>query len=138
MAVIPVLFALSLLAAVLLFKFFESTAVITTKEYKAGGAIAGFIIVFLMLFYAYSRIVPTKELSGTLVKPPESAIVVLGINDTQPDQNSAFNLKSPAACVAPNNDHLALYVLSPDGRFVKYNLHKGENLTHLDFKYPTQ
>ena len=47
--VIVVLFLLSLAAAVILFAFFKSTAVVQGTRYQAGGAIAGFIIVFVLL-----------------------------------------------------------------------------------------
>lgn len=48
-----ILFSLSLLAAVLLFKFFKASAVFATKRYRAGGAIAGFCIVFTLLYTSF-------------------------------------------------------------------------------------
>ena len=46
-----ILFALvSLVPAFVLFKFLESTAIIKKKNYQAGGAIAGYIIVLAALF----------------------------------------------------------------------------------------
>ena len=52
--VVTVLFVLSLLAAWILFKFLQSTAAITKKEYQMGGAAAGFLIIYGALYYSYS------------------------------------------------------------------------------------
>jgi len=52
--VVTILFTLSLLAAWILFKFLQSTASITKKEYQMGGAAAGFLIIYGALYYSYS------------------------------------------------------------------------------------
>ena len=52
--VVTILFTLSLLAAWILFKFLQSTATITKKEYQMGGAAAGFLIIYGALYYSYS------------------------------------------------------------------------------------
>jgi hypothetical protein len=52
--IVTVLFTLSLLAAWILFKFLQSTAAITKKEYQVGGAAAGFLIIYGALYYSYS------------------------------------------------------------------------------------
>jgi len=52
--VVTILFTLSLLAAWILFKFLQSTAAITKKEYQMGGAAAGFLIIYGALYYSYS------------------------------------------------------------------------------------
>jgi len=52
--VVTILFTLSLLAAWILFKYLQSTAVITRKEYQVGGAAAGFLIFYGALYYSYS------------------------------------------------------------------------------------
>jgi hypothetical protein len=51
--VIGLFFLLSLVGAVVLFRFFKSMAVIQRKTYQAGGAVAGFVIIFSLLFSAY-------------------------------------------------------------------------------------
>lgn len=43
------LFCASLFGAFVLFRFLQSTALITEKRYQAGGAIAGFILIFSVL-----------------------------------------------------------------------------------------
>src|ERR1035438_3545773 len=52
--VVTILFTLSLFAAWILFKFLQSTATITKKEYQMGGAAAGFLIIYGALYYSYS------------------------------------------------------------------------------------
>src|ERR1035438_5802924 len=54
--VVTILFTLSLLAAWILFKFLQSTASITKKEYQMGGAAAGFLIIYGALYYSYSQL----------------------------------------------------------------------------------
>lgn len=70
--IIIVLFLLSLTAAVILFAFFKSTAVVTSKRYQAGGAIAGFIIVFGLLHLSFVKVAgyenKIKGLQDTITK----------------------------------------------------------------------
>jgi hypothetical protein len=54
--VIGLFFLLSLVGAVVLFRFFKSSALIKTKTYQAGGALAGFVIIFGLLFGAYDQV----------------------------------------------------------------------------------
>ncbi|MCX6276656.1 MAG: hypothetical protein NT004_00995 [Bacteroidetes bacterium] len=44
-------FVLSLIATFVLFRFLKSSATIIKAEWRAGGAIAGFILIFSMAFY---------------------------------------------------------------------------------------
>jgi hypothetical protein len=53
--VVAAVFVLSLTAAVVLFRFFRSTALIKQKTYQAGGALGGFIIIYALLFGSYYR-----------------------------------------------------------------------------------
>ena len=55
-AVVAAVFALSLLGAVVLFHFFKSSALIKQKTYQAGGAVAGFIVIYGLLFASYHQI----------------------------------------------------------------------------------
>ena len=50
------LFAMSLVAAVVLFKWLENTAVVRVPFGQFGGAIAGFIGVFLILQHSYTTL----------------------------------------------------------------------------------
>jgi len=47
---------LSLLAAIVLFKVLKSTALIKKAGYQAGGALAGFIIIYSTLYYSYDSL----------------------------------------------------------------------------------
>jgi hypothetical protein len=60
--VITVLFALSLSAAIILFKWLKNTAVVRLPYGHFGGAIAGFIGVFLILFQSYRGLDVQKDL----------------------------------------------------------------------------
>ncbi len=54
--VVTILFTLSLIAAWILFKFLQSTAAITKKEYQMGGAAAGFLIIYGALYSSYTHL----------------------------------------------------------------------------------
>jgi hypothetical protein len=58
--IVSILFVLSLLGATVLFKFFKSSAIIKNKKYQAGGAIAGFILIFGVLYTTYANIEAKK------------------------------------------------------------------------------
>ena len=53
LAVITVIFLLSLLGAVALFKFLKSTAMIKKAGYQAGGAVAGFLLIYGTLYASF-------------------------------------------------------------------------------------
>lgn len=57
MIIMSTFFILSLIGAVILFNFLESYAEVTNTTYRLGGAAAGFIVFFVTLVAAYSRIV---------------------------------------------------------------------------------
>lgn len=53
---VSTLFGLSLLAAVVLFRFLRSAALVKTTSYRAGGALAGFVIVYAAAFASVSKL----------------------------------------------------------------------------------
>jgi hypothetical protein len=56
-ALYPIIYALiSLLIAFILFKYLKSSAMVKKTGYQAGGAIAGFIIVFSILMASYLKL----------------------------------------------------------------------------------
>jgi uncharacterized membrane protein len=59
--VIGILFSLSLLASVVLFKYFKNSAMIKTPAGQFGGAIAGFIGVFLLLQNAFTELTTVAD-----------------------------------------------------------------------------
>ncbi len=61
---IVTVFSLSLTGAVVLFRFLKSSAIIKRKEYRAGGALAGFLLIFATLhlsFNEYSKNLDTSR-----------------------------------------------------------------------------
>lgn len=58
--VVSVMFAISLGGAYILFRFLESQATIQKAGYKAGGALAGFLIILGILFGSYHKLVQAK------------------------------------------------------------------------------
>jgi hypothetical protein len=54
--VVTVIFTLSIIAALILFKVLKSTAIVKKAGYQAGGALAGFIIIFSTLYYSYESL----------------------------------------------------------------------------------
>lgn len=58
---VSVIFALSLIGAYVLFKLLKSTAIVKKAGYQAGGALAGFLIIFGTLFYAYNTSIKAKQ-----------------------------------------------------------------------------
>jgi hypothetical protein len=59
--VIGILFSLSLFASVVLFKYFKNSAMIKTPAGQFGGAIAGFIGVFLLLQNAFTELTTVAD-----------------------------------------------------------------------------
>lgn len=53
--IVVIIFILSLAGAYVLFKLLKSTAVIKKTGYQAGGALAGFLLIYGMLFYSYDK-----------------------------------------------------------------------------------
>jgi hypothetical protein len=51
---LSVMFTLSLVGSVILFRFLKSSATIKKKSYQAGGAIAGFILIYGLLYASFN------------------------------------------------------------------------------------
>jgi hypothetical protein len=79
--VVTVIFILSLAGAFILFKFLKSFALIKKVGYQAGGAIAGFLLIYGALYYSFDNLLETVE----VWKPKTWAIVgmVKRQNDTK-------------------------------------------------------
>jgi hypothetical protein len=54
--ILSIIFSLSLIAAIVLFKVLKSTAIVKKAGYQAGGALAGFIIIYGSLYQSYSTL----------------------------------------------------------------------------------
>src|ERR1039458_3589843 len=82
--VVTILFTLSLLAAWILFKFLQSTAAITKKEYQMGGAAAGFLIIYGALYYSYSGLAKSAlDDSKQQLAVCQAALKTSGENDAE-------------------------------------------------------
>jgi hypothetical protein len=157
--VLPVLFGLSLLAAIVLFGFFKATAVIKTKSYQAGGAIAGFIIVFLMLSTYFSRLADKQvelykqtadhdkaqvdllrarlrnvQLSGTITPISHDTRIVVVPLDAQGSLADDGKFDVTTQC-ADQKGTLRAYILT-NGRFIEYTINKCEATSDLKYVIP--
>src|ERR1035438_6548706 len=82
--VVTILFTLSLFAAWILFKFLQSTASITKKEYQMGGAAAGFLIIYGALYYSYSGLAKSAlDDSKQQLAVCQAALKTSGENDAE-------------------------------------------------------
>ena len=61
LTVVSVMFLLSLVGAFVLFKLLKSAALIQRAGYQAGGALAGFLLIFGTLYFSYDKLL-TKQL----------------------------------------------------------------------------
>lgn len=160
LVVVPVLFLLSLSAAVILFAFFKSTAVVQTKTYQAGGAIAGFIIVYGILHVSFYKIsgyqatieAQKKELSalkaqigecneyrkardiqGTVDPYSDHTKLVLAVTEADLPINKKFRLSAP--CVDLQKARYSVYVLK-EGRYYSFELFPDQDIGHVAIPIP--
>jgi len=126
--VIATFFSLSLLGAYVLFKFLDSQALIDDKRYKAGGAIAGFILIYGCLFGAYYKLESNKTqfIEGTITPYTRFTKVVLAVKQTDPDTSGNFRMS--ANCIDLDKDDVKVYVFSEDGRPISKNIFNKDDL----------
>lgn len=152
---VPVLFGLSMLAAIFLFRFFQATAVITTKEYQLGGSIAGFVVVYMILNSSYNTLSGEKkkldykdqqiaqmaqelkdlraysaahDVEGVVNPYSDHTKVVLAVTETDLPINRQFRLQAP--CLDPKTEKLVLYVLQ-EGKVYPYEIPREQQLSDL-------
>ncbi len=132
--VIVIFFFLSLIGAYVLFKFLESSAIIKNKKYQAGGAMAGFILIFGILFGAYYKLEANKvqQIEGTIIPYTQFTKIILAVKQTDPDTNGNFRLS--ANCIDLDRDDVKIFVLSRDGQTVTKNIFKKEDMKGLKIK----
>jgi hypothetical protein len=131
--IITIFFLLSLLGAFILFRFLESAAIIKSKKYQAGGAIAGFIIIFVALGAYYLEVEKSKSecnkilvhykelcdqsqetyINGTITPPTQKNVkIVLAVKEADPDSSGKFRLGAP--CINIGEGETKLYVITED------------------------
>lgn len=135
---VVIVFLLSLGGTYVLFKFLESYAKIENKKYLAGGAIAGFILIFGAMTTFYNSLEDRKikslqaelasakteltdaknelkesNIEGTVVSKIKNPKVVLAIKQMDPDVSGKFRLS--AKCIDPEKDDIKVYVVYEKG-----------------------
>jgi hypothetical protein len=101
-------FIFSLIASIVLFKFLKSSAVINNKSYQAGGALAGFVIVFTTSYFVINNWM--KTISVTEQKQPvEKVCTMIGnikLEGRQVNDGIRVSIQpsSPMTTTDPNGD----------------------------------
>jgi hypothetical protein len=154
--IVFVLFSLSLIAAVILFAFFKSTAVIRTPRYQAGGAIAGFVIVFAILQLSFTKVsgyatqqqtindlqakvveydkfTRSHDISGSVDPYSEKTKVAFVVTEADLPVNRRFRLTAP--CVDLKKGRSALYIIQ-EGRSFLYEIFPDDDLSALRISLP--
>jgi hypothetical protein len=131
------LFTLSLVSAVVLFKFLKSTALVKNESYQAGGAIAGFIIVYGMLHWSYSQTAGytgkiasltsqvqalqqstrAMTVTGTVTPSAGDTQVLIAAWEAPTDMSGAFSVK--ARCLE-GSDQAKLVIVQQGHYYMKY------------------
>jgi len=131
--VVAVLFVCSLAAAIVLFAILKSEAIIKKKESQVGGAAAGFLLIYSMLYGSYYQIQKLQvaacqalledvTVQGS-IDPPEQAVVILGRDSFPTDSNGRFLIKTKGT---PQS----VYVINHE-RSVSHTIFPGEDLKDL-------
>jgi hypothetical protein len=125
------------MGAVVLFRFLKSSAIIKKEAYQAGGAVAGFVIIYSLLFTSYyeveklnnqeleSEIVKLGEqiqglqdeltpvdVSGDVEPDREPVKVRLVFDATEPDSDGKFSFQVPRILLKSNT--AAIYAITDD------------------------
>ena len=131
-------FFCSLVASYVLFKILKSRARVGSSTWQAGGALAGFVIVFLVMHATYksindielakARLISTeadlkaakkqleaRRIEGRIQPNLVETKIVLAIAATDPDGNGKFRFDG--RCLDPVTDDLRLYFIR-EGRHV--------------------
>lgn len=127
---VSVFFLLSLIGAYILFKWLESSAVIQTPRYRAGGALAGFVLIYGMLYGSYYKManqvaeqLAKKQgpvITGTVSPKLEGGKIVLGVVEKWPDSQGHFKLNAPFN-LDLKKDEASVYLISPSGERLAYS-----------------
>lgn len=86
LVVLTLIFSLSLIAAIVLFKILKSTALVKKAGYQAGGALAGFIIIYTTLYYSYTSIsggIPEETVKKDYILKSDIQLSITAITRTE-------------------------------------------------------
>lgn len=132
LVVVVALFTCSLLAAVVLFKILQSTAVIQKKEYQVGGAAAGFLLIYVALYGSYhqlqgaslatcqSSLLEDVTVQGTIDPPIKEASVILGRDAAFTDNGGRFS-------VTTKGTPQSVFVIT-EGTLISHTIFPGDDL----------
>ena len=146
--VVTAMFFMSLIGAYILFAVLKSVAQINNKAYQAGGALAGFIILYATLFQSYQslhhievtekelktaqKLLEKNEINGTLIPSSQTAKIVLAIQQTDADDNGKFKLL--AKCINPEDDDVKVFVISQDGRYRSLRIASMDKMKNIEIR----
>lgn len=148
--VVIVIFLMSLIGAYILFKILKSTAVMNNAKYQAGGALAGFIILYGTIFGSYHSLqnvseirkeldkarllqdnLGERQINGTIIPSDRNAKIVLAVQQTGADDSGNFRLL--ARCIDPKNDDLKIFVIHED-KYQFKRISSRDDINHLQIK----
>jgi len=130
LTVVGTIFLLSLLGAVVLFRFFKSSAMIKRSTYQAGGAVAGFIVIYGLLTGSYYQIdqrnssqlkneidelnrkLAIQVVSGVVEPDRQPLKVRLVFDAVEPDSGGRFSFQVPGVLL--ESPTAALYAVTDE------------------------
>jgi hypothetical protein len=112
----------SLLASYVLFNVMDSFALLESKTHRLGGAVAGFVLLYGVMYQSYVKIDALRthdavQVDG-VVQPSKTGRpvkVVLGVQSSDPDMQGTFRLRAP--CIDPTGQDLGLYLVTEETVF---------------------
>lgn len=148
LVVVAAIFFMSLVGAYILFAILKSVAQISNKAYQAGGALAGFIILYLTMFQSYQSLhhievtekelkvakksLEKNEINGTIIPNSQTAKIVIATQQTDADDNGKFKLL--AKCISPEDDDVKVYVIFQDGRYRSLRIPSTDKMKNLEIR----
>lgn len=141
-----VIFSMSLFGSYVLFKILKATAVIKNEKFQAGGALAGFIILYVTMFQSYQPLRDAKDtenklaetrallanrtIKGSLIPNLSNTKIILATQQTDTDSEGKFKLLTK--CINPDDDDIKVYVISANGSFVSRRLSSMEQMDNFN------
>ena len=145
---VSIFFLLSLIGAVVLFKFLRSAALIKNSKYQAGGAVAGFLLIYGALFGSYSRLVEasTIRVAGTVSPSQYPLKVILAMGEAAPDSNGNFSIDTARVDVSrvpvkvlvlTDDNHVFALAQCPSGipcqrPYLEYGIRNSKELSSVE------
>lgn len=146
--VVIAIFLMSLIGAYILFKILKATAAIKNEKFHAGGALAGFIILYGTMFQSYQSLhyieetenklkvaqkaLERDEINGKLVPNAQNAKIVLATQQTDADDDGNFRLLTQ--CINPEDEDIKVYVISQDGRYKSLRISSKDQMKGIQIK----